>query len=224
VAALTPDAMGFVFWSGSKRNVQAVDVAVWTRSIPDGILKVGVFVDAAVETIEETVAVAGLDVVQLHGFRTSENNSEKFPNLGKNSGKISEPRKNIGQNFRTLEKKEEHFPNLGKNEVRIWRVLHLSREEQAMDSGGRVDAYLVDSYSEQSPGGTGKTCDWNVARAFVERVKTPVILAGGLTPENVAGAIRQVRPWGVDVSSGVEEKPGRKDMGQVKEFIARCRS
>ena len=92
------------------------------------------------------------------------------------------------------------------------------------EGGASVDAYLLDSYSQESPGGTGKTCDWNAARAFVLQSPKKVLLAGGLTPENVREAIERVGPWGVDVSSGVEERPGRKDLAKVGKFIERCRS
>ncbi|MFO1490372.1 MAG: phosphoribosylanthranilate isomerase [Kiritimatiellia bacterium] len=67
IGELHPDAMGFVFWPGSKRCVKPEDVAAWTRRVPSGILKVGVFVDATVEEIDRIRSVAGLDVVQLHG-------------------------------------------------------------------------------------------------------------------------------------------------------------
>ena len=85
-------------------------------------------------------------------------------------------------------------------------------------SGYRVVAYLLDAYSPALPGGTGHTFDWEIAA----RVKEygPVLLAGGLTPDNVTGAIRVVRPWGVDVSSGVEATPRHKDHAKMAQFIA----
>lgn len=83
--------------------------------------------------------------------------------------------------------------------------------------------WLVDSPPGEHAGGTGATCDWVLAAEAVARRRRPVILAGGLTPRNVAGAIRQVRPWGVDVSTGVEAAPGCKDPARVTEFIRRVR-
>lgn len=79
-------------------------------------------------------------------------------------------------------------------------------------------AWLVDAHDPSARGGTGKQCDWDFARAAVAEGR-PVILAGGLEPENVAEAIRQVRPYGVDVSSGVEAAPGKKDHDRVRQFI-----
>ncbi|MCK4564414.1 MAG: phosphoribosylanthranilate isomerase [Verrucomicrobia bacterium] len=83
---------------------------------------------------------------------------------------------------------------------------------------------LLDSYDPKTIGGTGKTCDWSQAREMVQALETPVLLAGGLTPDNVAVAIKTVGPWGVDVSSGVEIEPGVKDIAKVEAFITACRA
>lgn len=86
-----------------------------------------------------------------------------------------------------------------------------------------VSAYLLDAYSPDAHGGTGLKCDWSVAAEGVATLKRPVILAGGLTPENVAEAVRAVRPYAVDVASGVEASPGIKDHEKVRAFIANAR-
>jgi phosphoribosylanthranilate isomerase len=86
----------------------------------------------------------------------------------------------------------------------------------------KASAILLDTYVEGAHGGTGRTFDWDLARPIVE-AGLPVLLSGGLTPENVAEAVRRVRPWGVDVSSGVEARPGRKNHDQVRAFIANAR-
>ena len=78
-------------------------------------------------------------------------------------------------------------------------------------------AYLVDAYRPGEYGGTGRPADWRLARSLAEGY--PVLLAGGLTPQNVADAIQQVHPWGVDVASGIEEAPGRKDPARLAAFI-----
>jgi len=84
---------------------------------------------------------------------------------------------------------------------------------------------VVDSARAGEFGGSGRTCPWGIAREFVEaNPGLRVILAGGLTPENVAAAIQAVRPFGVDVTSGVESSPGRKDHGLIRAFIAAARS
>lgn len=85
-----------------------------------------------------------------------------------------------------------------------------------------VDAYLLDTHRSGVFGGTGETFDWNIAVKAKEYGK--VILSGGLTPENIEAAVRFVRPYGVDVSSGVESRPGKKNQELVTEFIARARS
>ena len=87
----------------------------------------------------------------------------------------------------------------------------------------KVSAYLLDAYVEGAlPGGTGASFAWELAARA--KPHGPVILAGGLTPENIAVAIAQVRPYGVDVSSGVERTPGVKDHRKVRQFIARAKA
>jgi phosphoribosylanthranilate isomerase len=81
---------------------------------------------------------------------------------------------------------------------------------------------LVDPYDPKAPGGTGQRGDWDLAARIAARRK--ILLAGGLSPDNVAEAIRRVRPWGVDVSSGVEASPGRKSPEAVRAFIAAARN
>ncbi|MFY4727645.1 phosphoribosylanthranilate isomerase [Nitrospira sp. BLG_2] len=85
-----------------------------------------------------------------------------------------------------------------------------------------VRGVLIDAFSDQAYGGTGQTVDWTLAEEAAR--STPIILAGGLSPANVAGAIQMVRPYGVDVSSGVEKSPGKKDHHKLKAFIEAVRS
>jgi phosphoribosylanthranilate isomerase len=82
---------------------------------------------------------------------------------------------------------------------------------------GGVRGFVLDAYFEMAYGGTGQVTDWSLAAEAAK--STPVLLAGGLTPGNVAEAIRAVRPYGVDVSSGVESAPGRKDHAKVRAFL-----
>jgi phosphoribosylanthranilate isomerase len=86
-----------------------------------------------------------------------------------------------------------------------------------------TDAWLLDAYVPGQPGGTGHQFNWDLA---VDAVKLgrPVFLAGGLTPENVGEAVRRVNPFGVDVSSGVESAPGKKDPAKVRAFIAAAKA
>jgi phosphoribosylanthranilate isomerase len=106
-----------------------------------------------------------------------------------------------------------------------------SRESKALESAARelsplVDAFLTDSYDPRTgaAGATGRVHDWELSRRLVEVSERPVILAGGLTPDNVARAIRQVRPAGVDSHTGVEDATGRKSREKVARFAAEARA
>lgn len=185
-AAAGPDAMGFVFWPESRRCVAPQDVADWTRDVPPGILKVGVFVDERPDRVARAAGTAGLDIVQLHGAETPENCRRAWR--------------------------------------RAWKALHLRPDEPQAVTPYPVEALLIDTPGGPMPGGTGIASDWTRAAVFVQYCALPVILAGGLDPANVARAVAQVGPWGVDVSSGVEAEPGRKDHAKIREFVSICRS
>ena len=107
-----------------------------------------------------------------------------------------------------------------------WSVIKVFRMRPGADVDSLkpfvVDAILLDAYKEGAYGGTGKTFDWNLAIQAKQYGR--IILAGGLTPDNVGAAIRFVRPYGVDVSSGVEARPGKKDPALVREFLAQARN
>ena len=90
-------------------------------------------------------------------------------------------------------------------------------------SGYDTDAFLLDSQVEGIPGGTGETFDWSLAAA-AKKFDKPIFLAGGLTPQNVAAAVRAARPFAVDVSSGVEAAPGKKDPRKMRDFVAAVRA
>jgi phosphoribosylanthranilate isomerase len=185
-AAAGPDALGFVFWPGSVRCVAPQDVADWTRGLPSGIFKVGVFVDEPPERVARAAQAAGLDLVQLHGAETPEDCRRAWP--------------------------------------RAWKALHLRAGGAPTAAPYPVEAFLVDTPGGPMPGGTGIAGDWTRAAEFVQYSPLPVVLAGGLAAGNVARAVAQVRPWGVDTSSGVEAAPGRKDHGKIREFVSICRS
>ena len=86
-----------------------------------------------------------------------------------------------------------------------------------------TDAYLLDAFSSEARGGTGEKFNWDLA-VEAKRFGKPILLAGGLTPKNVTAAVKQVQPFGVDVSSGVESAPGKKDVAKVRAFIAAARA
>lgn len=107
--------------------------------------------------------------------------------------------------------------------VRAVRVGETSHEVPLAALDPEDSAIVLDAHDTKSLGGTGKRIDWDLARAVVQASPKPVILAGGLTPDNVAEAIRTVRPYAVDVSSGVESSPGIKDPIKIRDFIQAVR-
>jgi phosphoribosylanthranilate isomerase len=192
------DAVGFVF-APSPRRVTAEQVAKIARQLPDSVEKIGVFVDSTVEEIAATVRESGLTGAQVH-FNASEDLPKKL--------------------------REEFGP-----ELRILQVLHyVDRIGEAAAHLARdtnIDALLVDSRTAEAVGGTGLTFDWKSAeKSFSKNPEAfhRLVVAGGLTSWNVEEAIATLRPWGVDVVSGVEMSPGRKDAEKVKRFVALARA
>ena len=108
-------------------------------------------------------------------------------------------------------------------ECPVIRAFDVTALEEMKAAADHVDAVLIDSTDEQGAGGTGETHDWQLARSRVTELDIPVILAGGLTPDNVAAAVEQVQPFGVDVASGVDGDEG-KDAIAVHQFVERARS
>ena len=189
------DAVGFVF-AASPRRVTPAKVAEIAPHLPSRIEKIGVFVDTALDEILETVRFAGLSGLQLHAEYGAD-----VP---------AELRRSLGADFRIL--RVVHFgPNAAEQAAAALRDAH-------------VDAVLVDSRTATAVGGTGIAFDWQQARDTVFGHAGRLVMAGGLTPENVAEAIATLYPWGVDVVSGVEAAPGRKDPAKVREFVANARA
>lgn len=110
---------------------------------------------------------------------------------------------------------------LGAKAIKVFR---LGNQVELTDIARYSDcfAFLVDAYSPHERGGTGQTCDWDMAGA-INALDKPMFLAGGLTPENVAEAIQKVRPYAVDTAGGVESEPGRKDHERIRAFIHHAR-
>jgi phosphoribosylanthranilate isomerase len=93
-----------------------------------------------------------------------------------------------------------------------------------LSQAGTADALLIDSGTQQASGGTGIAFDWSAAGNALSGLTLPLIVAGGLRPENVGAAVATLRPWGVDVSGGVEQSPGVKDREKVRQFIQNARA
>lgn len=114
----------------------------------------------------------------------------------------------------------DYCQQISRRVLKAFRVRSLTCLDPIKDY--RVAGYLLDTFSPSFYGGTGTSFNWEIATEAVKRHQR-IILAGGLTPDNVAEAIRQVRPYGVDVSSGVEAGPGKKDREKVREFIGNAK-
>jgi phosphoribosylanthranilate isomerase len=191
------DAVGFVF-APSSRHVTAEQAAEIVPSLPVTVEKIGVFVDAAFEEIAATVETAGLTGVQLHFGYAPELPAQLRTRFG--------------------------------TKLRILGVVHFDaaagERAAALARDANLDAVLIDSRTAAAVGGTGEAYDWPWARQLIfgSAEKARFVAAGGLTPSNVASAIATLRPWGVDVVSGVETTPGRKDAAKVRAFIAAARN
>jgi phosphoribosylanthranilate isomerase len=194
-AALGTDAIGLNFHPESPRFIEISVAQEILRAIPPFVEPVGVFTDT--KRLTHLSTLLHLKWVQWHGELAD------FPALI--PGAMTRLRFIVA--FRI------HDQNSIDN-MKRW-------VNEAINSGGQP-AVLIDSYEKGSLGGTGKTAPWGMLAEL--RSEVPLILAGGLTPENVAEAVRIVRPYAVDVASGVESSPGRKDVEKMKRFIDNARS
>ena len=112
--------------------------------------------------------------------------------------------------------------------LKLIRAVHVTGPQAVTHARAlerHVDAIILDTYDPETGrgGATGTTHDWTISRAVVAAVSVPIILAGGLTPENVAEAVAAVSPWGVDVHTGVEDPDGARNLEQIRAFIARAK-
>ncbi|GAB4545282.1 MAG: phosphoribosylanthranilate isomerase [Anaerolineales bacterium] len=188
------DYLGFNFYPKSPRyiapSVCAEIIAVLKREHPR-IQHIGVFVNSPVEEITATLAACALDLAQLHGDEPP----EMLTALA-------------GRAFKALRLPADN----------LWRKsLICARKPKARAAPANKPTFLIDASVRGLYGGSGVTADWDAAVQIARRC--PIFLAGGLTPENVAAAIQQVHPWGVDVASGVESAPGVKDPAKMKAFV-----
>jgi phosphoribosylanthranilate isomerase len=199
---LGADALGFIF-AHSPRRITPEKARGIIKALPPLITCVGVFVDEGADKVKGICQYCGLDTVQLHG---------------------SESRAYV-------DCLKEYF-----HVIKAFRV--HNRKNLRLMEGYTAHAFLLDSYERGKVGGTGRTFPWELARAVGTEPhgyslgalppglgrSRPIIIAGGLSPDNVREAIEIARPFGVDVSSGVESSPGKKDRRLVKEFIQLAKS
>ena len=199
------DAIGMLF-APSTRRIGVEQGRDIVRALPPHVEKVGLFYDESASTIEAIADDVGLTAVQLHGDEPPEFVAGLFREQG------------------------------GRSRVRVFKTIHITADAPPdvgpFLRGGMVDAFLLDTVVKDpatgvvSRGGTGRAFDWSRNVALVEQLAASarVIVAGGLSAANVGEAVRTMRPWGVDVCSGVEREPGRKDVGKLREFVAAARA
>lgn len=188
------DALGFVF-AESPRKVEVKTVLGILERIPPFVSTVGVFAGQDVDEVFRIWKETNIHFAQLHGV------------LGP-ARELLTPGSGLGW----------------------YRVVHALRIKDAADIRRAAEephvrlcaALLLDAHVEGMMGGTGQTFDWDLA-VEAQRLGKPIVLAGGLNPSNVVEAIRKVRPYAVDVSSGVEASPGKKDHDKIREFIRNVR-
>lgn len=189
-----PDYVGFVF-AGEKRKISPERAAVLKGRLDAGILSVGVFVNAEIELIAGLCATGVIDLIQLHG----EENLEYIQRLRQRTDK------------------------------KIIRAVRVQSEETVLATSNLpVDYLLYDTYQKGVHGGSGTAFDWDVllrAKGQLEalgRRMPDYFLAGGLNADNLGEAIERLRPYAVDLSSGVETE-GQKEEAKIRQVIAKCR-
>lgn len=180
-AELGADAVGFVFYPPSPRNVASNIAAEICTILPPFVTTVGLFVDEDAEVVRSVLQQVPLTLLQFHG-----------------------------------DESPDYCTQFGLPFIKAVRVkpgldlLQYARDFQ------KARGLLLDAYVPGVPGGTGERFDWSL---IPQNLDMPIILSGGLEPSNVEHAVRSVRPWAVDVSSGVESGKGIKDAAKMSAFI-----
>ena len=195
------DALGFIFVENTPRFVTPSDVAPIVRMLPPFVTPVGVFWDHPAGHVKAVAEACRLRALQFHG-------DEKPEDLGGYALPVIKTVKM--EPASTL----EGLPEYRRRDS--WQALQYRRVASAI---------LLDSAARWSEGEARESLEWTLARTIVSAHSHAIsmILSGGLTPDNVARAVAVVRPWGVDVDSGVESSPGRKDHDKVRRFIEEAR-
>lgn len=177
----------------SKRRVSPEQAKAIVAQLPAGVERIGVFSDETAERVAGMVKQTGLTGVQLHG---------------------NEPLASIHRLLSCLKSGPQ---------VRVIKTVLVNGNFTAQFSRVCRDYDCVDSILLDSGGGSGKTFDWQAVQPLIAENKKRLIVAGGLNPENVGEALGRFSPYGVDVVTGVEREPGRKDPEKLKAFVAAVR-
>ena len=207
------DYLGFIFYPPSKRSVDintAKAIVQTLRAAPNCPVLVGVFVNETGERMAEILDEVGLDLAQLSG--------EEVPFL------VGDERSPIyGRCYKALRP-----TSLAEAEAEAeWYAVGGERlsvnGEKSPISTTQSPSLLIDTYHPTLRGGTGATGDWAMSAQLAQSIPG-LMLAGGLTAKNVAEAVRGVRPFAVDVASGVEASPGKKDPALVRQFVQNAKA
>jgi len=200
VADLAPDAIGLNFYSKSARYITP-DTAISICSVlPPHVVPVGLFVNESLQSILDICHFCSLNTVQLHGDEPLEFLTQLQKQL---------PEVEIIRAFR-----------YGENKLAPLAAIVSAYQQNQI----RIKALLIDAHANGKYGGTGQHLPWNeLPEQFDYQNWPPLILAGGLRPDNVVQAAQQSHAWGVDTASGVENQPGIKDRKLVKQFIENAR-
>lgn len=187
------DSLGFVFHEKSPRNIAPLEVRRITEAMPPFVNKTGVFVEQGEDEILRITETAGLDTIQLHG------NGREYDH----------------ELVRRLREKT------GLTILAALRVEKLDEPLLLSLSDKSVNGWLIDRYDPSAFGGTGKSVELQNLKneQALKTLRQRVILAGGLNPENVAAVLKSIRPWGIDVSSGLESERGVKDPAKIRAFM-----
>ena len=194
-ASLGASALGLVFWPRSPRSVSVATAKAIAASVPANVLKVGVFVDQPAADVARIMDEAGLDVAQLHGHESVEYCRQLMSHFNGDADLLP----------------------ASATKRSIFKAVAPENGSVNIDQVDPEIILLVDAHDPERFGGTGKTVNWDSAREIAATRRT--ILAGGLNAANIKLAVRTVRPYGVDVSSGVESAPGIKDPIRLRSFF-----
>jgi phosphoribosylanthranilate isomerase len=233
------DALGFVFYPKSPRHVTVETARAITAKVPAGVEKIGVFVNETVEGVRDAARQAGLTAVQLHGDENIEFSRALFAELGNGSKRpmifrawparvFDVP---AGQSARWdpvavgLVEADEAYKGKRVHKIHVAKNGDLFLETHGFRPGV-ISGVLLDSATADKRGGTGQAFDWERVQPWAGIINSigKLIVAGGLRPDNVQEAIHVLHPWGVDVTSGVEHQPGKKDPRRVRAFIEAVRA
>jgi phosphoribosylanthranilate isomerase len=233
------NALGFVFYKKSPRLVDLETAASIIAKMPKEVQKVGVFVNDDIEQVRDIAKQAGLTAVQLHGDESTEFSRALFHELANGSGRpvifrscpaniFDAP---VGQNVgwdpvaAGLVEPDEAYKGKRVHKIHVAENGDLFLETHGFRPGV-ISGVLLDSSTAERRGGTGRTFDWERVQPWAGIINSisKLIVAGGLHPGNVQEAIHLLHPWGVDVSSGVERQPGKKDPRKVRAFVQAVRA